>query len=352
MAAADVAELIPLVGNKAAFMQKLGTRANSILERGGNPQDTIALARVMEEEGPEAVMMQLRSVGNALASQGFKVAGLDGSTSENQPASQAEMEYYLKLQQSNPEAAAKFAKARGYVDSPREQAQTPQERNLMKLQQMQEAGDPNAEAFAISSGLASKEGTVLSSTAQTELVKASDMAEQNAVNVTKYIDLANRFKASDISGGLAGEGGSWREALKTAVGSQDEVSKIVGDWQKIRSGEAIASLPQGPATDADIRLALKPLPENANSEYMDKYLRGLAKMSAYKERYAQAKADFISENGALRGKDGSNFGKVWEGQRKAVLDEIASDQRFTAESAAPTTQEPVSVAGYTIVEVK
>jgi hypothetical protein len=73
MAAADVAELIPLVGNKAAFMQKLGTRANSILERGGNPQDTIALAKIMEEEGPEAVMMQLRSVGNALKAQGFEV---------------------------------------------------------------------------------------------------------------------------------------------------------------------------------------------------------------------------------------------------------------------------------------
>jgi hypothetical protein len=109
MAAADVAELIPLVGNKAAFMQKLGTRANSILERGGNPQDTIALARIMEEEGPEAVMMQLRSVGNALKAQGFEV-GLPTEAPQ-------EMDKFQKLEaqrakieaEKGPEAAARFA---------------------------------------------------------------------------------------------------------------------------------------------------------------------------------------------------------------------------------------------------
>jgi hypothetical protein len=243
------------------------------------------------------------------------------------PASIRELEFYQKLQQTNPEAAAKFAKSRGYVDTPKEQALTPQERNMEKYQALVAAGNPNAEAFGRSAGILSKEGQVLSATSEKALQDSVAESELNATNTTKYLDLASRFKESDIAGGILGTGGSWREALKSAVGSQDEVSKIVGEWTKIRSGEAVASLPQGPATDADIRLALKPLPENANGDYMDKYLRGLAKIAEYKASYNQAKADFISENGSLRA-NGANFGSDWNKKREAVLKQINQDPRF------------------------
>jgi hypothetical protein len=247
--------------------------------------------------------------------------------SASTPASIKELEYYQQLQQTNPEAAAKFAKSRGYVDTPKEQALTPQERNIERYQNLVAAGNPNAEAFGRSAGILSKEGQVLSSTSEKALQDSIAESELNATNTTKYLDLASRFKESDIAGGILGTGGSWREALKSAVGSQDEVSKVVGEWTKIRSGEAVASLPQGPATDADIRLALKPLPENANGEYMDKYLRGLAKIAEYKANYNQAKADFISENGSLRA-NGANFGSEWNKKRESVLKKINQDPRF------------------------
>ena len=243
------------------------------------------------------------------------------------PASIRELEYYQKLQQTNPEAAAKFAKSRGYVDTPKEQALTPQERNMEKYQSLVAAGNPNAEAFGRSAGILSKEGQVLSATSEKALQDSVTESELNATNTTKYLDLASRFKESDIAGGILGTGGSWREALKSAVGSQDEVSKIIGEWTKIRSGEAVASLPQGPATDADIRLALKPLPENASGDYMDKYLRGLAKIAEYKASYNQAKADFISQNGSLRA-NGANFGADWNKKREAVLKRINQDPKF------------------------
>jgi hypothetical protein len=196
-----------------------------------------------------------------------------------------------------------------------------------------------------------------------------DEAEQNAVKVTKYLDLANRVSQADVGGGLLGSGGSWREGFKSVFGMQDEeVSKIASDWQKIRSGEAIASLPQGPATDADIRLALRPLPESPNGEYLASYLRGLSKMASYKESYNQAKADFLSENGSLRGKDGKNFVSLWKSKREDVLKSIANDPRFSVESssvdrflgdggqrqpqAQPQTQQPQGVAGYKIIEVR
>jgi hypothetical protein len=251
-----------------------------------------------------------------------------------------EIEYYQKLLKENPALADKFAKSRGYVDTPKEQAFTPQERNMEAYKRMVAAGDPNAEAFGRAAGLVGKEGQQLSATSEKALLDAADQAELNSTNVTRYLDLASRFKDSDISGGILGTGGSWREAAKAALGSQDEVSKMVGDWAKIRSGEAIASLPQGPATDADIRLALKPLPENANAEYMDKYLRGLAKTAAYKAAFNQAKRDFISEHGSLRAKDGTNFGKAWAAQREGVLKSISEDPRFSAaQQPAPAAQD-------------
>lgn len=348
-AASDVVSLYAAADSPEKFKQLIANRIQTVRDRGGDPKDSIELANIYETQGAEAARKSLQMVGAALANEGFVKAdmiGLQDAQQRGVPSSQAEMEYYLKLQKENPEAAAKFAKARGYTDSPREQAETPQEKNLKRYEQMIADGNPNAEAFAISSGLKSKEGRELSATSQTEVVKALEAAELNGVNVTKYMDLASRFKESDIAGGLAGTGGSWREALKTATGSQDEVSKIVGDWQKIRSGEAIASLPQGPATDADIALALKPLPENANAEYMDMYLRGLAKTAEYKQRYAQAKANFITENGSLRAKDGTNFGKVWGEQRLAVLDEIKADPRFMAQQAKPAQQAPAQAVEY------
>ena len=246
----------------------------------------------------------------------------------DQPASIKELEYYQKLQQTNPEAAAKFARSRGYVDTPKEQSLTPQERNIATYRKMVESGDKNAESFGRAAGLISSEGQKLSATAERELLDSANQAELNAVNVTKYLDLAERFKNSDIQGGIFGTGGTVREALKAAFGNQDEeVSKTLSDWQKIRSGEAIASLPQGPATDADIKLALKPFPENANAEYMDSYLRGLAKIAAYKAEYSKAKSDFITENGSIRGK-GTNFSKEWEKRRGAVLEQVGNDPRF------------------------
>jgi hypothetical protein len=295
------------------------------------------------EQDPAQAETQMKAVAAALEARGAKTGVFEMSATGATPASIQEIEYYERLKATNPEAAEKFARSRGYVDSPREQAQTPQEKNMQRYQQMVADGDPNAEAFGRSAGLVSKEGMQLSARAETEIQGAVQQAEDNAVNVTKYLDLASRFRDSDISGGILGVGGSWREALKSVVGSQDEVTRTISSWQKIRSGEAIASLPQGPATDADIRLALKPLPENANAEYTDSYLRGLAKVAEYKAEFAQAKADFVSENGSLRTKDGQNFGKVWGEQRKAVLERISKDPKFmTQHDPTPPSTPPVA----------
>ena len=334
-AATDVVNLYQALGNPQAFGQVMAQRINGILERGGDPSDSIALTKIYNEQGADAARRAIQQVGAAFVNQGFikpELVGFGVAADSDKPTSQKEFEYYQKLQRENPEAAKKFALARGYTETGKEQAQTQQERNLAKYEQMVAQGNPNAENFGVSAGILSREGRVLDATTSKNLVDAQDQAELNSVNVTKYIDLAEQYKKSGISGGLMGEGGSWREAMKAVVGSQDEVSKITSEWQKIKSGEAIASLPTGPATDADIKLARAPLPENANADYMEKYLRGLAKIAAYKEAYNRAKSDFLSSNGSLRDKQGRNFGSVWKEQRQSVLDSISADPRFSAQA--------------------
>lgn len=360
-AAQDLAEMWQLSDNPEAFKARALQRVESIMQRGGNPADTISLMMAYDKD-PQQAKTLMRSVGAGLESAGFKT-GIFGETEGQAPSSQKEFEYYQQLKQKDPQAAELYARGKGYIETGREASQTPQERNVATYKRMVASGDPDAENFGISSGLLSKEGRQLDAATTKALQDSMTESETNSANVYKYVDLAERFKASDISGGILGSGGSWREAAKAALGSQDEVTKLTSEWQKIRSGEAIASLPQGPATDADIRLALKPLPENANAEYMDKYLRGLAKMAAYKSEYNQAKADFISENGSLRAKDGTNFGKAWATKRKDVLDRIAADERFTprklsreefvtSEEVQTTTPQGAKAIGRFTVEVE
>ena len=357
-AASDVVTLYQSLGNKDSFNRNAAVRVNEIMSAGGDPKDTLELVRVYNEQGPEAAAMSLKQVGAALVNQGFikpELVGFGAAADNNTPTSQKEFEYYQKLQRENPELAKKFALSRGYTESGKEQAKTEKQKDFETYKNLKAQGSPEAESFGRAAGFLTKEGQQLSATSEKALLDSAEQVDFNSTNVTRYLDLANRFKASDISGGILGTGGSWREAAKAALGSQDEVSKMVGDWTKIRSGEAITSLPQGPATDADIRLALKPLPENANAEYMDKYLRGLAKVAAYKAAYSQFKSDFISDNGSLRSKDGTNFGKAWAGQRDTVLKSISEDPRFSItdqQEAQVTPQGAVKIGNYQVVEVK
>lgn len=355
-AADDFIALNGALGNKEQFNKLAATRLDNILSAGGNPSDTLAVVKAYNEQGPEAARMMLQPVGAALVNKGvLRPEIFAGGVAAEAPTSQQEFAYYQKLLATNPELAKQYGMSKGYIQTGKEQAKTEKQKDLETYKSLKAQGSPDAESFGRAAGFLTKEGQQLSATSEKALLDSAEQVDFNSTNVTKYLDLANRFKASDISGGILGTGGSWREAAKTALGSQDEVSKMVGDWTKIRSGEAIASLPQGPATDADIRLALKPLPENANAEYMDKYLRGLAKVAAYKSAYSQFKSDFISDNGSLRAKDGTNFGKAWAGQRESVLKGISEDPRFTVtdqQTEQVSPQGAITIGNYQVVEVK
>lgn len=76
-AATDVAELWQLRSNPEAFKQKGLQRIDAIMQRGGNPTDTINLLMAYDKDPKQAEMM-LQSVGAGLEASGFKTGIFSG----------------------------------------------------------------------------------------------------------------------------------------------------------------------------------------------------------------------------------------------------------------------------------
>ncbi len=85
-AAVDVAELWQLRGDPTAFKQKGLQRIDAIMQRGGNPTDTINLLMAYDKDPKQAEMM-LQSVGAGLEASGFKT-GVFGGQAEPMSAYQ------------------------------------------------------------------------------------------------------------------------------------------------------------------------------------------------------------------------------------------------------------------------
>ena len=215
------------------------------------------------------------------------------------PASIRELEYYQKLQQTNPEAAAKFAKSRGYVDTQKEENRTEAQRNMAEYQRLTKENPELAKQFGQSVGLVSKEGKELSAQAQKRLSEFTDSAIINSNLEQKYTTLANDFEKADLGGGIQT---SWSQWAREQTGNQDEITELRKEFFKIRGSEVVNNLPPGAASDADIAMALSGFPsDKASGKQISSFLRGLAKLKAKEKELNEFKASYISDKGTERG---------------------------------------------------
>ncbi|MBB4857013.1 type II secretory pathway pseudopilin PulG/outer membrane murein-binding lipoprotein Lpp [Novosphingobium chloroacetimidivorans] len=123
-----------------------------------------------------------------------------------------------------------------------------------------------------------------------ESVSASALAD-------RMNDLADRMKATNMSSGWVA---SFREGAKGAFGSQDPVSGLRGEYATLVNAQAVKNLPPGPASDKDIQLAKQGFPpSNASPEYLQSFLRGMAKMQQAVAAGADRRANWLSVNGSL-----------------------------------------------------
>jgi hypothetical protein len=217
----------------------------------------------------------------------------------DQPASIKELEYYQKLQQTNPEAAAKFARSRGYVDTAKEENRTEAQRNMAEYQRLQADNPELAKQFGQSVGLVSKEGKELSAQSQKRLSEFTDNAIANSNLEQKYTTLANDFEKADLGGGIQT---TWSQWAREQTGNQDEITELRKEFFKIRGSEVVNNLPPGAASDADIAMALSGFPgDKASGKQISSFLRGLAKLKAKEKELNEFKANYVSEKGTERG---------------------------------------------------
>jgi len=300
-AASDIVTLRSALTDPATFRTTVAKRVQAIKDRGGDPTDTIGLVSLYEQGGPEAVDRELGFVGAALANEGYIKPELLGISTgaTDQPTSQREFEYYQRLQRENPAAAEKFARARGYIETGREENRTEAQRNLSEYNRLVKEDPELAKQFGQSVGLVSKEGRELSAQSQKRLSEFTDAAVENQRLEQKYLTLADDFQKSGMSGGLQT---TWTETAKELSGNQDEISALRREFLKVRGSEVVNNLPPGAASDADIAMALSGFPnDKANAEQVSGFLRGLAKLKGFNAKFNEFKANYISENGSERG---------------------------------------------------
>ena len=117
-----------------------------------------------------------------------------------------------------------------------------------------------------------------------KIIDKSSRAARDADNKERQaLKVARLLETAKPSAGLVG---TVEERIKALGGTQDDASMARTLAEGLIAGEAIASLPQGPATDKDIEIARQGQPPaNASAEYLASYARGLAKLARREAQY-------------------------------------------------------------------
>lgn len=118
--------------------------------------------------------------------------------------------------------------------------------------------------------------------------------------------LADEFVNSNIRGG--GVFAMMRRGWNSASGTIDPVVALRQQYDALMVSQAIANLPPGPASDKDIKLAMKGFPSgNADGTQMASFLRGMAKLQNIVAEREDAQADWMTANGGTLGRAKRGF---------------------------------------------
>ena len=185
---------------------------------------------------------------------------------------------------------------------------------------------------------AMKRGDRVTAGTENSILKTADAAEAERIKYENYSDLANQYEAAaNMPSGITSTAQEW---LKEKTGSQDAVSALRKDWAAIKASSVSTNLPPGPASDADVKMALSGfLPANANPKQVASFLRGVAKLSKIKGDYESFKSDYMSENRSTVG-----LNKAWLEANKSRESTLSSGNQQS------TTQPPPAQGGPTQIK--
>lgn len=184
-----------------------------------------------------------------------------------------------------------------------------------------------------------------------EAVPAAIASQQAA---SQLDDLATKLEA--VNGGF-GRATTFGEYFRRETGNQDAVTALRQEYVRLRSQQAIKSLPPGPATDRDIELALKGFPpETADSKYIASFLRGTAKLQRIDAAAQEAKSEWVQANGSLgNARDAATVSglPVSSGESFTEFSKRFVERAVPPESVNPAPSNPNPAAsGFKLVRVR
>ena len=135
--------------------------------------------------------------------------------------------------------------------------------------------------------------------------EATATAREESARARNANGLAQDFLNLQMRAGAAGRA---EEAWKELWGQEDRVTEARDQFEAIRNTFIMSALPKGAASDKDIEIAMKPFPSSTqNPEYIASYLRGMAKLAAFKSYQEEERATYLAEN---KGID-AGFNEIW-----------------------------------------
>lgn len=154
---------------------------------------------------------------------------------------------------------------------------------------------------------------------------------------TKAEATAKKLEENPFKGGASK---TITEAIKSFTGGRDLRSFLDTEFQGFRANLAVANLPPGAASDADVRLALSGVPpENASSKEIVKWLRSVATAQKKVAEWQRFRSMHISANNSTIG-----LLKAWEEQKKQIEDQAQQPEAAPMGTAttAPAAPAPAS----------
>ena len=123
--------------------------------------------------------------------------------------------------------------------------------------------------------------------------EAQTTADHNRATIRKLDRLVSSGEV--IPSGNASAG--W-EAIKKALGTEDEVTAIREQFNLARTKQAMDNLPPGTASEKDVELVMKGVPsENASFETIRNFLEASARVEEAAAMYYEMKGEWWTENG-------------------------------------------------------
>jgi hypothetical protein len=135
-----------------------------------------------------------------------------------------------------------------------------------------------------------------------------DQASRSSGEASRALNLADRYAAMSPTGGVAGKAFG---AFKGLLGAQTEVDSLKTEFTRLKNTGVINSLPPGVASDRDISLISAGFPDSSWSpKEIERFLRAVAKISAYDAEKNAFRAKYTEDNGGLE----TGFTDAWRQQ--------------------------------------